>query len=104
MANHILTQLIETCDGNTGELLRRRHVDSKSAAPSIGKLIETTTRGDGGTRSGGHLSWTRGLDILRESKLAGVRLTPELLVLLLSKVPPGNSRKVSFHLRLVCNA
>ncbi|CAM9591430.1 unnamed protein product [Pylaiella littoralis] len=41
------------------------------------------------------LNWRRTLEILKEARLAGVEIHPDLMVLVLSKAPVGNSRKVS---------
>lgn len=40
------------------------------------------------------VNWRQGLDVLREAKSVGVKLSPEVMVVLLSRIPPGNSRKV----------
>ncbi|CAN0479337.1 unnamed protein product, partial [Ectocarpus sp. 8 AP-2014] len=46
------------------------------------------------------LDWRRALEVMKEAHLAGVEIRPDLMVLVLSKVPVGNSRKIS---RLVSN-
>lgn len=44
--------------------------------------------------SEGRLDWKRCLEVLKEAHLAGVEVQPGLMVLLLSRVPAGNTRKV----------
>ncbi|CAN0206011.1 unnamed protein product, partial [Ectocarpus sp. 12 AP-2014] len=46
------------------------------------------------------LDWRRALEVMKEAHLAGVEVRPDLMALVLSKVPVGNSRKIS---RLVSN-
>ncbi|CBJ30481.1 expressed unknown protein [Ectocarpus siliculosus] len=46
------------------------------------------------------LDWRRALEVIKEAHLAGVEVRPDLMALVLSKVPVGNSRKIS---RLVSN-
>ncbi|CAN0243461.1 unnamed protein product, partial [Laminaria digitata] len=59
----------------------------------LSELVGACKRGDGDRRR--WLDWRKGLEVLREAKLAGVEISPALLLLLLSRVPPGNSRKIS---------
>ena len=48
-----------------------------------------------GAEGGGRLDWRRGLEILKEAHNAGVVVHPDLMMIVLSKAPMGNSRKVS---------
>lgn len=50
---------------------------------------------------GGRLDWRRCLEILKEAHLAGVEIRPDLMVLVLSRVPPGNTRKVGGPMRFL---
>lgn len=75
MANYFLLDLMRTCNGGSVRA-QRKHQQSMSSTPV------------------GYVSWRQGLDILREAKSVGVKLSPEVMVVLLSRIPPGNSRKV----------
>lgn len=70
----------------------------RSAVSATSIAIAGATASNGAADASGLLDWKRGLEVLREAKVAGVQLTPELLELLLSKVQPGNSRKVSYEM------
>lgn len=85
-ANHFLLALVGACAGGAGE---QRPLASSSAL-STATSTPSAVIGD----ASGQIDWIRVLDVLREAKLAGVELAPDVLVALLSKIPPGNSRKV----------
>lgn len=61
---------------------------SPTAATAAAAAISARAKG------GGQLDWKRGLEILKEAHNAGVVVTSDLMVMVLSKAPMGNSRKV----------
>ncbi|CAM9360389.1 unnamed protein product [Scytosiphon promiscuus] len=82
-----------------------RAVAAVSAATAKEKATGASVSGDGvggdlglgvDPHSDGRLDWKRCLAVLKEAYLTGVELQPSLMVHLLSRVPAGNSRKISY--------
>ena len=111
IANGFLEHIIRMCDdangngvgyhepGPSSDGLRRRgggsDYSSKNSMSSSAAAAAATMAV--GTEGGGRLDWRRGLEILKEAHNAGVVVHPDLMVIVLSKAPMGNSRKVNYQ-------